>query len=287
LVSASGQTTNPDAAQALKIDSATGVKNLLTMPKVIYPAEAKQLHIQGKVELELTVSPKGEVVSERVISGPRALRQAAIEVYKNMKYRPFLHDGKPSIALVQATIIYEMEGDAMTPQDQRAGERFFPAHQNCENLRHQHAKNAIGACTEALTLSKSFSEGSQLEVRAVAYSDLAQLLVESGREREAASLGDEVVALVNATEKNSQAFVTAYATRAGTRAAIGDYSGSDADCTLAESSLRALAALEKSPVFIKMFRDELKGALTFHATVLEAEGNKKPAEALREEAGRL
>ena len=286
-VSASGQTTNPDAAQALKIDAATGVKNLLAMPKAIYPAEAKQLHIQGKVELELTVSPIGEIVSVRVISGPQALRQATIEAYKSIKYRPFLLDGKPAVALVQATMIYEMDGDAMTPQDQRAGERFFPAHQNCENLKHHHAQNAIGVCTEALTLSKSFSDGSQLEARTVAYSDLAQVLVESGRAREAASLGDEVVALVNTTEKNSQAFVTAHATRAGTRAAVGDYAGSDADCALAESSLRSLVAAEKSPVFIKMFRDELKDSLMFHATVLEAESNKKRAEALREEAGKL
>jgi len=287
LVPAIGQTTNPDQAEPLKIDSATGMKNLRTKLKVVYPPKAKQLHIQGKVELELTVSPAGDVVSERAISGPPELRQAAINAFKSMKYQPFVRDGKPSVALVQASVVYTMDGDDMTAQDQHAAELFFPTHRKCEDLKHQHADNAISVCREALALSKNFSVGSQLESRTVAYNDLAQLLIESGNATEASLLGDEVVALVNNTDQNSQMFVTAYLTRALTRSATGNFEGSDADSNLVESSLRVLAAEEKDPVFIKMFRDELKDSLRFHAAVLDAEGDKKRAQTLQEEAAKL
>jgi len=287
LASASGQTTSSNEAQPLRIDTATGMKNLRTKPKVVYPTEAKQLHIQGKVELELTVSPSGNVVAERVVSGPPALQQAAIDLFKNMKYRPFLRNGKPSLALVQAAIAYEMDGDAMAPQDQHVGDSFFPAHEKCEELKHQHVNNAIEACREALNLSKRFSTGSELEARTVAYSDLAQLLIESHRELEATSLGDEAVALVSETSKDNQAYVSAHLTRAQTRAAIRDFAGSDEDSTLAESSLRGLARQETHSVFIKMFSDELKNSLMFHAAVLVANGDATRARALREEAGKL
>jgi hypothetical protein len=68
-----GQTVNPPAREPLKIDGVTGVKNLLVTPDLVYPEDARQQQIEGKVELELTVSPQGDVVSERVISGPLAL----------------------------------------------------------------------------------------------------------------------------------------------------------------------------------------------------------------------
>jgi TonB family protein len=283
-----GQSSSSAASDGfLRVDTVAAMKNLLTELRPVYPTEAKQLHIQGAVELELTVSPQGDVVAERVIAGPPAFRESAMSAFRKMKYRPFLLDGKPAVALVQARVNYEMAGAPLSNEDQRAGELFFPVHSDCENLKHRQAKNAIEICGKALALSKGFSAGSQLEARTVAYSDLAQLLVKAQRVQEAAPLGDEVVALVSGTEEISQAFATAYMTRSYTRAANGDYEGSDADCTRAEHILETLATNEKEPVFIKMFDNELRDSLKFHSVLVEMLGDKKRAQTLREAASKL
>jgi TonB family protein len=108
-VSSLGQTANPLAQEPLKIDAVTGVNNLLVKPELTYPKEARQQHIDGKVELELTVSPQGDVVSERVISGPSALQQATTNAFKRVKYIPFLRNLEPSVALVQAIVAFEKD----------------------------------------------------------------------------------------------------------------------------------------------------------------------------------
>jgi TonB family protein len=119
-VSSPGQAVSPTAG-ALKIDAVIGLKNLLVKPELAYPEEARQQHIEGKVELELTVSPQGDVVSERVISGPSALQQATMDAFKKVKYAPFLRNLEPSVALVQAIVTYEKDHVAVGTESQHAG----------------------------------------------------------------------------------------------------------------------------------------------------------------------
>jgi TonB family protein len=119
-VSSSGQTAKPSAPEPLKIDAVTGFIHLLSKPELAYPKEALQQHIEGKVELELTVSPQGDVVSERVVWGPSALQQATMEVFKKLKYIPFLRDGQPSVALVQAIVAYENDHAVMSTESDHA-----------------------------------------------------------------------------------------------------------------------------------------------------------------------
>lgn len=60
-----GEAADPRGQEPLEIDALTGFIHLLSKPELAYPKEALQQHIEGKVELELSVSPQGEVVSER------------------------------------------------------------------------------------------------------------------------------------------------------------------------------------------------------------------------------
>lgn len=106
-VSSLGQTADPPAQKPLKIGAVTGFIHLLSKPELVYPEEALQQHIEGTVELELTVSPQGDVVSGQAVWGPPALRQATIDAFKKVKYIPFRRDGEPSVALVQAIVAYE------------------------------------------------------------------------------------------------------------------------------------------------------------------------------------
>jgi TonB family protein len=111
-----GQTVDPPAQEPLKINAVTGVRNLLHRPELAYPKEAREQHIEGKVELELTVSPQGDVVSERVISGPSALQQATTDAFKTVKYLPFLRNLEPSVALVRVIVAYEKDHATITSE---------------------------------------------------------------------------------------------------------------------------------------------------------------------------
>jgi TonB family protein len=108
-VSSPGLAVDPPTQEPLKIDAFTSSIHLLGKPELAYPKEALQQHIEGKVKLELTVSPQGDVVSERVVWGPSALQQATLDAFKKVKYIPFRRDGEPSLALVRVIVAYEKE----------------------------------------------------------------------------------------------------------------------------------------------------------------------------------
>jgi len=132
-VSSSGQTVDPPQQEPLKIDAITGFVHLLNKPELIYPKDALEQHIEGRVELELTVSPQGDVVSERAVWGPSALRQATIEAFKNVKYIPFDRDGKSSVALVRAIVAYEKDHAEMRIESEHAIPQLqMPAKMNNE-----------------------------------------------------------------------------------------------------------------------------------------------------------
>ncbi len=104
----------------------TGFIHLLSKPELAYPKEALQQHIEGKVELELTVSPQGDVVSERVISGPSALQQDTMDAFKKVKYIPFRRDGEPSVALVRVIVAYEKDQATISTESEHPTTLFQP-----------------------------------------------------------------------------------------------------------------------------------------------------------------
>lgn len=67
------------------------------------PAIAKQVHITGKVLVDLTVSENGSVENVDVVSGNPVLSSAAVAAGKKWTFKPFLVDGKPEKALVRVT----------------------------------------------------------------------------------------------------------------------------------------------------------------------------------------
>jgi TonB family protein len=53
-----------------------------------YPVIAKQLHLQGKVKIEVTVAADGHVVSTKVMGGNPVLASAAIDAIKKWRFEP-------------------------------------------------------------------------------------------------------------------------------------------------------------------------------------------------------
>ncbi|HWB86890.1 MAG TPA: energy transducer TonB [Bryobacteraceae bacterium] len=60
-----------------------------------YPIAARQLKIEGDVELEAVIGENGSVEKVTIVSGNPVLTRAAVEALKRWKFTPFVEGGKP------------------------------------------------------------------------------------------------------------------------------------------------------------------------------------------------
>ncbi len=61
----------------------------------VYPAEARQFHLEGTVTLAAMVMEDGTVRDVKVVEGSSVLAQSAVDAVKHWRYKPYEVDGKP------------------------------------------------------------------------------------------------------------------------------------------------------------------------------------------------
>jgi len=83
---------------------------LLSKINLIYPKDAKENNIEGKVFLKLLISKTGTVKSVEVLKGIPELNQAAINAVKKLKMKPAKYQGKPVNAVVRIPISFKLGG---------------------------------------------------------------------------------------------------------------------------------------------------------------------------------
>jgi TonB family protein len=88
----------------VKVGGQVKEPKLLASTLPIYPALAKQSNTQGDVVIKATIGKNGRVAHMDVVSGPTALRQAAIDALGRWKYEPSKLDGQPVEAQIFVTI---------------------------------------------------------------------------------------------------------------------------------------------------------------------------------------
>jgi TonB family protein len=72
-----------------------------------YPEKAKQLRIEGRVEIQLLVNEDGEVIFANPLSGPEALWAAAVKGAVGARFPPFTIEDRPS--KVTGRIIFDFK----------------------------------------------------------------------------------------------------------------------------------------------------------------------------------
>ena len=82
----------------------------------VYPETARAQNVHGVVNLLVTIDPVGRVTHAEALSGPQALRPAAIEAVKQWKYQPVMRDGAAVSALTNATVEFS-SGPGQVEQD--------------------------------------------------------------------------------------------------------------------------------------------------------------------------
>lgn len=101
--------TGPIAGKIV-IPEETMTSLLLAQVPPVYPASAKEIHVDGTVILRITVGLDGTVKSADAISGPAVLRMAATDSVRQWTYRPFTLLGEPTEIETKVRIIFTLGG---------------------------------------------------------------------------------------------------------------------------------------------------------------------------------
>ena len=91
-----------------KVSKTEGLNAVTTKIAPEYPAIAKQLKIEGAVELEAVVTEGGTVEKVNIVSGNPVLTRPAMDAVKRWKFAPFVVDGKAVKALVPVALTFKM-----------------------------------------------------------------------------------------------------------------------------------------------------------------------------------
>lgn len=96
----------PLAAQ-LRVSHNDAVKNAVKRPNPEYSAMAKQMRIQGDVEVEVQISDSGDVGDVKVVTGNPMLSGSVVKALKDWKFTPFQDGGKPSAAVASLKFTFK------------------------------------------------------------------------------------------------------------------------------------------------------------------------------------
>jgi protein TonB len=72
-----------------------------------YPAIAKQLNIEGQVELEAVVSESGSVEQVKIVAGNPVLTRPAVDALKRWKFSPVTANGKAVKAVAPVAFTFK------------------------------------------------------------------------------------------------------------------------------------------------------------------------------------
>jgi protein TonB len=77
-------------------------------PDPAYPPLARQLKLEGSVQLEALILENGAVDNVNIVSGNPVLTRAGVDALKHWKFTPFQSGGKPVKALAPITFDFKL-----------------------------------------------------------------------------------------------------------------------------------------------------------------------------------
>jgi protein TonB len=82
---------------------------LLQKTPPIYPALARQMRVQGTVELAAIISKTGTIESLHVVSGSPMLQQSALDAVKTWRYRPYLLNDEAVEVETSVNVVFKLD----------------------------------------------------------------------------------------------------------------------------------------------------------------------------------
>jgi len=94
----------PPKPKTERVPSTVLVSKAISLPQPMYPAIAKQIRLQGAVNIQILVDEQGKVVSAQAVSGNPMLTAAAKEAAMRARFTPTILNGVP--VKIQGVITY-------------------------------------------------------------------------------------------------------------------------------------------------------------------------------------
>lgn len=82
------------ASRPLRVSAGVAAGHVIVPIQPVYPAIAREAHIQGTVVIEAVISKEGLVEQAHVVGGPSLLVQAALTAVERARYEPFRLNGE-------------------------------------------------------------------------------------------------------------------------------------------------------------------------------------------------
>ncbi len=98
----------PTDETKLPKEAANAFRVLTVQPA--YPVLARANYVQGTVVVQATIGKDGSVIAATAVSGPRELRQSAVDGVRQWRFRPFLILGEPVEVETQWDVVYTLSG---------------------------------------------------------------------------------------------------------------------------------------------------------------------------------
>jgi len=92
----------------IKVSSSDAMKAATAKVQPDYPAIAKQLHLEGAVEVEAHIAEDGSVESAKPVTGNAVLANAAVAATRHWKFAPFMAGGKAVKAVTSLTFNFKI-----------------------------------------------------------------------------------------------------------------------------------------------------------------------------------
>lgn len=92
----------------VRVPTADALKAVVKKVQPDYSPMAKQMRVQGDVEVEVKISDGGDVDDVKVVSGNPLLTAPVLRSLKEWKFTPFKQEGKPSPAVTTLRFSFKM-----------------------------------------------------------------------------------------------------------------------------------------------------------------------------------
>jgi protein TonB len=94
--------------QTVKVSQGVSQGLLIKKVQPAYPLQAMNMHVQGSVQLQATISKDGSISNVKSLSGDSLLARAAMDAVRQWKYKPYYLNGEPVEIQTQITVNFKL-----------------------------------------------------------------------------------------------------------------------------------------------------------------------------------
>lgn len=119
----------------VRLNPVVAEKLLIERPDPVYPELAKKARIAGNIYLTIHVTETGSVSEVLFVSGHPVLKDAAVTMARQSRYKPFISDNKatPFIYPITVPFYLDLPADAFN-KDQRLAVQYTDQENQCREL---------------------------------------------------------------------------------------------------------------------------------------------------------